>query len=75
MYNFDEIEQRVEVPQINHEVNEEKNCIEQPAEQESVEAEEEDSDEDEFDLKFPQEYHGKNPPKLVDEIKGHDGKV
>ena len=30
------------------------------SESEKEENEEEESDEDEFDLKFPQEYHGKN---------------
>ena len=42
------------------------------------EEEDEESDEDEFDLKFPQEYHGKQllkQPKIVEEIKSHDGKV
>lgn len=37
----------------------------------------EDSDEDEFDLRFPNEYHGKNvkPSKIIEELKSHDGKI
>jgi centromere protein J len=41
------------------------------------ENDDDESDEDEFDLKFPQEYHGKTlkPAQLVEEIKSTDGKI
>jgi hypothetical protein len=47
------------------------------AEPERSAEEDEEEDDDEFDLKFPNEYHGKQlkPAKKVDEIVSHDGKI